>query len=235
MHLTNVLAISDLQIPFQHKDALTFCVHVQKIFFPDIIPDVVCMGDEVDQYTLSRYSQSPNAKSGGDEFEEAKHQLRDWFRAFPNVKVCTSNHTYRVYKRAIDAGIPSQFLLSIQEAYEAPPSWTWHERVLIGDIMFEHGENVSGPAAAINAARDNQRSTVIGHQHSNGGVMHRHSFDKTLWGLNTGCLIDVDAYAFAYGRTLRNKPTLGCGIIRNGNPYFIPMVLDKNKRWIGYL
>lgn len=194
------------------------------------------MGDEVDQHTLSsKFIASPNGRSGSDELEEAKHRLRPWFKEYPNTKICISNHTWRAYKKAYNAGIPQQFLRSISEVYDAPPGWTWHEKILIGDIIFEHGENVSGPCAAINAARDNLRCTVIGHQHSNGGVIHRHAFDKMLWGLNTGCLIDVDAYAFEYGKTLRNKPTLGCGVIRNNVPYFVPMILNTNKRWVKYI
>lgn len=234
--LANVLAISDLQCPFEHQDALAFCLHAKKTFFPDIEPHIVNMGDEADQHTLSgKFIADPNGKSAGDELEEAKLRLRDWFRAFPNCKVCISNHTYRVYKKAFNAGIPSQFLYSIGDVYGAPPGWTWHDRILVHDVLFEHGENVSGPTAAINAAVQNQRCTVIGHQHANGGVIHRHSYDRTLWGLNTGCLIDVDKYAFEYGKTLRNKPTLGCGIVRNGNPYFVPMILNQKKRWVGYI
>jgi hypothetical protein len=230
-----ILAISDLQIPFEHKDALEFCQHIVKTHIPknyDVY--VVNLGDEVDQATLSiKHIPSPDGMSGGHELEEARHRLRDWYRAFPKMHLCQSNHTWRVFKKAAASGIPSEFMKEIAQVYDAPIGWKWAEKWIFNGILFEHGENVSGPLAAIRAAIDNRMNTVIGHQHSNGGIVYRGSVNGNLWGMNTGCLIDIDAYAFSYGRTLRNKPTLGCGLILNGVPQFIPMELNSKKRWIG--
>lgn len=230
-----ILAISDLQEPFSHRDALSFVLHVKKTFVKaDDELIVINVGDEVDQHTLGRWTANPNGRSGGDELKEAKHRLRDWFREFPHTKVCVSNHTYRVFKRAMEAGIPSEFMRTIGEVYDAPPGWRWADRWIVnGNILFEHGENVSGPTAALNAALQNRMSTVIGHQHSHGGVIHSASPNDVVWGLNTGCLIDIEQYAFDYGKTLRRKPTLGMGIIIDGLPLFIPMVLNQKGRWIG--
>jgi hypothetical protein len=235
-----ILAISDLQIPFEHRDALAFTQHVARTYtgeqnWFEVLKkiEVVNMGDEVDQHTLSRWPKDPNGRSAGDECEEAKHRLRDWYLAYPHTKICKSNHSYRVFKVASEAGIPQQFLKSLQEAYEAPETWLWGPRWMVQDICFEHGENVSGNMAALNAALQNRCSTVIGHQHKGGGVTYSRSIANQIWGLNTGCLIDEDTYAFKYGQDLRQKPTLGCGVIVNGIPHFIPMILDKRKRWVG--
>lgn len=233
--MLNVLCISDLQIPFEHRDALTFCLYLDKIFFPDGKRFVVNMGDEVDQHTLGKWTANPNGMSAKAEMDEAKLRLKAWYNAFPKVYVCISNHTYRVYKRAGEVGIPAAFMRTIGEAYEAPPTWQWRDQWIHDDVCFEHGENVSGQLAAIRAAMQNRISTVIGHQHSNGGVIYSASYHDTIWGLNTGCLIDISQYAFEYGKTLRNKPTLGIGIIKNSIPYFIPMIVDVNNRWIGYI
>lgn len=229
----NVLAISDLQEPFSHQDALEFVLHVKKTFFPDVEPYIVNMGDEVDQHTLGKWTANPNGMSAKAEFDEAKKRLEPWFKTFPKTYVCISNHTYRVYKRAHEAGIPDSFMRSIGEAYDAPPGWRWKQRWVHYDICYEHGENVSGQLAAVRAAIQNRMSTVIGHQHSNGGVIYNASYETTIFGMNTGCLIDIEQYAFDYGRTLRNKPTLGCGVIRNGIPYFVPMILNHSGRWVG--
>lgn len=193
------------------------------------------MGDEVDQHTLGRWAHDPNGRSGGDELHEAIHSLRPWFKKYPRTYVCESNHTYRVYKKAFDHGIPSEFLRSIGEVYGAPDGWKWKDRWIFDNILFEHGEFVSGQTAALKAAMDNRMSTVIGHQHSFGGVIHSGAISGIIWGMNTGCLIDVDQYAFSYGKKLRRKPTLGTGIILNGIPLFIPMVLNQKGRWIGRL
>lgn len=228
-----ILAISDTQEPFSHRDALDFVLHVKNLFYREGDQlSVVHQGDEVDQHTLGKYISNPSGRSGGDELKESIHRLRDWYREFPKVKVCVSNHTFRVYKKAFQAGIPSEFMRSIGEVYEAPVGWVWKDRWVIDDVLFEHGENVSGPNAALNAAIQNRMKTSIGHQHSRGGVQYLDSAFDQIWGMNTGCLIDVDQYAFDYGKNLRNKPTLGCGIIVNDIPLFIPMYLGKNKRWL---
>lgn len=232
MHNTNVLIVSDLQVPFEHRDALDFVRHVDKMFFPDGKRQVVNIGDEVDQHTLGRWPASPSGKSGADELEEAKHRLSYWFEAFPVTKVCTSNHTYRAWKKAFLSGIPAQFMREVGEVYGAPPGWKWADRWIIDDVLFEHGEFVSGKGAALLAAEQNRMKTVIGHQHTFGGVQHSGSFTSEIWGLNTGCLIDVTQYAFDYGKGLRKKPTLGCGVIVRGIPHFIPMILGKNGRWV---
>ncbi len=234
----NALCISDLQCPAEHRDALEFVKHVDNVWFPHelkLTRTVVNMGDEVDQHTLGKWDANPNGRSAGDEYKEAKLRLSYWFDAFPKTFVCMSNHTYRAWKSAHRAGIPKEFMKSIGEAYEAPPGWQWRDKWISHNVTFEHGENVSGITAALNAAMQNQMSTVIGHQHSHGGVTYRASSTDLIYGMNTGCLIDVDQYNFDYGKNMRVKPTLGMGVIKNGVPYFIPMILNHDKRWVKYL
>ncbi len=173
----------------------------------------------------------PNGKSPADELQEAKHHLRAWFDAFPKVKVCVSNHTARPWKKAFEAGIPKEFMRAVSEVYGASPGWVWADRWIIDGIIFEHGENVSGPMGALNAAKQNQASTVIGHLHSFAGAIHADAITGGIWGLNAGCLIDINAYAFNYAKTFRNKPCIGCGVIKNGAPYFIPMRTNQEGRW----
>lgn len=196
---------------------------------------IINMGDEVDQHTLGKWTSNPNGMSPKAEFEEAKLRLKNWYKEFPVTKVCISNHTYRSSKRAFEAGIPDAFMKTVGEAYEAPSTWEWRDKWFINDVCFEHGEQVSGQLAAIRAAMQNRVSTVIGHQHSNGGVIYNGSPHNVIWGMNTGCLIDVRQYAFDYGRTLRNKPTLGLGVICNNIPYFVPMFTDHQGKWIGII
>lgn len=228
-----IFCISDLQIPFQHQDAFEFVKHVVKTFSQKDLESVfVNMGDEVDQHTLGKYASNPSGYSSGEEIEISREELKPWFKEYPKTKVCISNHTWRGYKRAFDVGLPQQFLKTVADIYGAPPGWRWADRWLIDDIVFEHGEGVSGNDAALKAAIQNRLSTAIGHQHSHAGVIHSGSFHNTIWGLNTGCLIDVNKYAFAYGIKLRKKPTLGMGVIIDHIPLFIPMITNPQNRWI---
>lgn len=228
----NALAIPDLHIPFEHPESLDFVRLVDKTFFPDKNRRVVFLGDEIDSHSISRYMPDPNGKSPRDELEYAKLRLKDWFKAFPKAFICTSNHTVRPWKKAFEVGLPHEFMRSIAEVYEAPIGWKWADKWIFDNIVFEHGENVSGALGALKAAQQNHKNTVIGHLHTFGGAIHADFDHGKLWGLNTGCLIDTKAYAFHYAKTLRNKPTLGMGIIKNGQPYFIPMIIKGNGRWI---
>jgi hypothetical protein len=234
--MLNALCISDLQCPFEHKDALDFVKHVDKTWFPFGDRYVINEGDEVDQHTLSvKFISNPNGKSGSDELHEAKIRLSYWMTEFPKMYLCVSNHTYRAWKKAYLAGIPAEFMKSVSEVYEAPVGWQWRDKWYQEGVCFEHGENVSGPTAALNAAIQNQMNTSIGHQHSHGGVLWRQSGTTSLWGMNTGCLIDVEQYAFDYGKNIRIKPSLGMGVIKNGIPYFVPMILNDQRRWVKYV
>lgn len=233
MPMLNVLAIPDLHIPFEHPDALAFCLMVQRVWFGTVPHTVVFLGDEVDSHAISRHMPDPNGRSPRDELVQAKLRLKDWQLAFPQACVCESNHTARPWKKSYEAGLPKDFLRSVEEVYEYPISWQLQQRWILDGVVFEHGENVSGPMGALNAAKQNQASTVIGHLHSFGGAVHADSFHKDLFGLNTGCLIDVAAYAFAYAKAYRNKPTLGCGVIKHGTPYFVRMRLRADGRWNG--
>lgn len=232
MGYKSILCISDTQFPFHHKDTFSFLQAVKKKFKPDLI---IHQGDEVDFHALGRWSANPDGYAAGMELEMALEGMHGLYSLFPKAHVCTSNHTVRPLKKAFESGIPRKFLRDYSEFLEAPGGWKWADRWIFDNICFEHGEGVSGPNAALNAARQNMMSTSIGHQHSYGGVKYYATHDKMIFGMNTGCLIDIDAYAFAYGRKMRVKPTLGCGIILNGAAIFLPMFTNKHGRWTGVL
>lgn len=229
----NILAIGDIHIPFEHPDALAFVSAVDRFWFPSQNRIVCLLGDEVDSHSISRHMPDPDGRSPRDELEAAKRQLKPWFERFPVARVCVSNHTVRPWKRAYESGIPQAFMKEVGEVYGAPPQWLWADRWSLHGITFEHGEGVSGPTGALKAAEQNHCSTVIGHLHTFGGVIHSDAHETKIWGLNTGCLIDVETYAFHYGKTCRKRPTLGCGVIKNGNPYFVPMIIGSTGRWAG--
>lgn len=227
------LVLPDLHIPYQHPDALAFVLAVDRTWFPGGHRVVVCLGDEVDSHSISRHMPDPNGRSPGDELADAKRILADWFSAFPAVNVCVSNHTIRPWKRAYESGLPKEFMREVGEVYGAPPGWKWADRWVLEGVTFEHGEGVSGPLAALNAAKQNRMNTCIGHLHHSGGVIHSCAPEQPwLWGMNCGCLIDQTALAFSYAKTLRNRPTLGCGVIKNSMPCFVPMQTNSDGRWI---
>jgi len=228
----SIICISDLQIPFHHPDSFEFLLAIKKRFWINSKKSLcINQGDEVDQYKLSKYISSPDAMSAGMEYTVSLMHLKELWDLFPEQKICISNHTWRIFNKAMAAGIPRAFLREISDFMQAPKGVEWRHKWKIDNIIFEHGENVSGPNAALNAAIQNGMSTSIGHQHTYGGISHITREAGPIWGMNTGCLIDINQYAFDYAKKARKKPTLGTGVILYGVPYFIPMILLKNGKW----
>jgi len=222
------LFISDTQEPFAHHRAIQFCKDVQREYG---IPNENCfhVGDEVDQYFGSMYTKDPDAwHSPLSEIRDTIEKMKEWYAAFPMMKVCRSNHGDRWIKKATAAEIPSMMLKAYQELIEAPENWVWRKQWLIQckyPIKVMHGVGYGGMYAYRTAALDSNINVVFGHLHSNAGVAHIRTHDKYCWGLNVGCLIDEQAYAFRYNKEQRNRPILGCGVaVDDGlRPIFVPL------------
>jgi len=223
-----ILAVSDLQIPFEHEDAYAFVEYCTRRYKPT---DVINVGDEVDQHALSRYAHDPDGMSAGDELAESKKRLAKFFELHPDVKACTSNHTDRIYKKAFEAGIPKAYLRSIKEFLGAPPGWNWADEWWIDGIRFSHGDEVGGQTPHKTLAIAVSASCVIGHHHAYPGVDYVANAQRAIWGLNTGCLIDPTAYAFHYTKKTKHKPILGLGLVDHGIPRFIPLITNSRGRW----
>lgn len=228
-----VLVISDMQMPFEHRDTLPFLRAVKEIYEPTRI---VCIGDEIDAHALSFFKKDPDGYSAGHEHKEALTHLRPLYKLFPTADAVYSNHTQRPLRIAFDAGIPLAFMKSVHEFMEAPPGWKWHEFIVIDGVRYEHGDALGGGGATATRKLpvENGQSTVFGHFHAYAGVEWQGNPNVLMFGMNVGCLIDKDAYVFKYWRTPK-RPILGCGIVDRGIPTFVPMLLKKGGRWTGDL
>lgn len=229
---STVLCIPDLQIPFHHPDSIEFLVAV---YYQYDCNKVVCLGDEVDQYGLSRYDHDPDADSPGVEEKKTRAALEELYDCFPDVKACLSNHTGRVVKKAMVAGIPKHYMKSVKEFMRAPDGWEWADRWELDGVVYEHGEAAGGMQPHRLIAQSNQKNTVIGHHHAVAGIEYFSNWDKTLWGMCVGCLVDFDTPAFAYAKTSRNKVVLSCGVVHQGSPIIVPMETNSRGRWTGRL
>ena len=155
------------------------------------------------------------------------------YELFPKAVSCESNHTSRPYRQAYAHGIPRAFLRDYKDFMRAPPGWHWKSSTVIDGVRYEHGDPMTGAQAAFKAATGNMQSTVIGHVHAFAGICWIANPRFLLFGFNCGCLIDRRAYAFSYGAKQKSKPILGCGIIADAIPTFLPMILNGSGRWTG--
>jgi hypothetical protein len=225
----NYLAISDLQIPFEASGALAFCKAVQKEFK---IPkeNILCVGDEVDQYFGSLYLHDPDAThTAGSEIKESIDKLKQWYDAFPICRLAESNHGQRWAKKAACAGIPSIMMRKYQEVLQAPTGWVWAHKWMVKaakkHFLMVHGCGYSGMYAHRQMAINNGISTIHGHLHSSAGIAYIKTEGQEIFGFNVGCLIDVDSYVYHYGKDNKFKPSLGVGVILDSGktPIWIPM------------
>lgn len=230
----SVLVIPDQHAPYHHPDTLPFLTAVRNAFNPDL---VVNLGDELDYHGLSFHDSDPNLDSAGVELEKGKAFLAELFVEFPQMLICHSNHGSMVYRRAKAHGIPVQLLKTYREIIlpgcrNEQWSWafSWRINTPLGEVMFKH--QTTGILAD---AAHNSCNLVVGHNHGNFSVEYCASSSHLYYGVYSGCLVDKDALAFAYGKHSMRKPIIGCTVILNGRPMLIPMVLNEDGRWIKQL
>jgi len=219
--MSRVLHISDLHLPFTHPDALKFC---KKLYKQWKCNKVVFAGDIIDHHAISFHESDPDGMSAGDELKLSRKMIKPWYKAFPKAHVTIGNHDALTTRQAKANGIPTFMMRSLSEIYETP-KWNWVLDVEIDNVLYFHGKGY-GKNAALNSALMERRSIAQGHAHSFAGVQYSTSTVDRIFGLNSGCLIDIERYAFAYSKNFSVRPVLGSSVIIDGVlPIFIPMEL----------
>lgn len=228
----SILVIGDLHAPYMHKDAVRFLSALKAKYRPDT---VVFMGDEVDSHAMSFYKSNPDLDSAGPELEKAIKTLQPLYKMFPNATVIESNHGSMLYRRGLDAGIPSAMLKGYREVLKAPMGWVWKYDLTLetplGPVYFHHGKSSS----IENLSKNMAMSAVQGHYHSKFYISYWSSPKGLYFDSNAGCLIDKGSMAFAYDRVNLPRPILGAMVIINGVPSLIPMVYGRDHKWVGKL
>jgi len=228
----SILVISDTHFPFEHIDTFDFLKSVKSKFDPDL---VIHIGDEIDGHAWSYHQDEQDSYGPDKEFELALTKMKMLYKIFPEVHVMHSNHGSLHERKAKDGRIPKAFIRTYREAFQAPTDWQWHPHFKATmsngeQVYFAHGMG----ANAFNSASDLGISFVQGHHHSRLEVVSKFSpyTGRMIFGLTVGCLIDDDSFAFRYNRTTASRPKIGCGVILDGNPRPLPMLLNRNRRWI---
>jgi predicted phosphodiesterase len=237
--IKRIVVISDLQIPFHNVKHTRAVAKFIKRYKPD---DVLCVGDELDFQTISRWSSGRDEWSGtiGRDRDACQQVLHD----LQVTHIVRSNHTDRLYKSLASRlpgliGLPEleyENFMGFKELgikfhrkpYEITPNW-----------IMVHGDEQStkphGGLTALEAAKRHGKSVVCGHTHrqgissfstASGGVL-----TGILTGFEVGHLMDVSK-AF-YTRGTMNWQS-GFGILyvdRKGvTPVTIP--IDKSGSFV---
>jgi len=229
-----VLNIPDRHEPFSHPDAFYFIQAVAQHYGPDLVID---SGDEIDGHCWSYHNKNPNiGHSSSSELELAIEKNQKYYQFFNPYKyhVMDSNHGSLVARKGHDAGLPHQALRTNIEILKVP-GWSYHAELVVRmsdgrRVLFCHGK--SGAIGGL--AKEVGMCTVEGHYHEKFGISRWWGgYDKPMWAVQGGCLVDDKALAMFYNKTFKKRPQLGCTMILQGNPILIPLELDKHRRWTG--
>jgi hypothetical protein len=137
---------------------------------------------------------------------------------FPKMLLCTSNHGSRPYRKAAEVGIPADLMKSYNDYLKVGPGWEWAADWRVGNVYVNHGEG----GEAIMKSRRLGLSVIQGHLHEKAYIQHwADPFHRTHWAAQTGCLVDVDSYAMAYGKPFINKPVIGTVVLVGGEPRYV--------------
>jgi hypothetical protein len=123
-------------------------------------------------------------------------------------------------------------LKSYNEFLGVGKGWKWVDdlTVTLSDgsrCFFTHGIS----ADVLKVAAQYGMNTVQGHFHTKFSIGYFSNPDALIWGMQVGCLINQKSMAFDYAKNFKSRFIVGCGMIIDGQPKLMPMVLDKDGRW----
>jgi predicted phosphodiesterase len=229
--MSSILLVSDTHHPYEHPDTVPFLRAIKKKYKPT---RVICVGDEVDQHAMSFHTSDPDLPSAGDELELAIRALKPLYKMFPVVDLVDSNHGSMVYRKGKHHGIARKYLREYGDILEAPPGWKWHNNLLVGlprgqQMYVTHGVRKEG----MKLAQQMGCCVVQGHYHTEFNINYSSSPSQLYWSMQIGCCIDDKSLAFHYNKTTAIRPIIGHGIVLDGIPKLLPMLLDEDGKWIG--
>jgi metallophosphoesterase superfamily enzyme len=203
-----VLIIGDLHEPFCLENYLDHCLVTYKDYNCDT---VVFIGDVIDNHASSYHETDPDGHSAGQELKLAIHNIKKWYKAFPNAYVTIGNHDRLIMRKAMTSGLSKMWIRDYAEVLGVI-GWKFVESIEIDEVLYIHGEG----GTARNRARRDLQSVVQGHLHTQCYIEWIVGSNFKIFGMQVGCGVDNKAYAMAYGKNYA-KPAISCGVVEYGN------------------
>ena len=226
----SILVWSDPHGGAIHPDAFEFvkALHDKYKFTRSI-----CLGDEFDLQWLNRFCQNQDLPNGASELDIAIGHMVPFYNLFPNTDVLNSNHPYRLIKSAKMSGILRKMLKSKHEIFQAPKTWTWHQRLIIElpnklKVIFQH---TFRKVNSLLIAKECGMCAAQGHRHHLARINYEANGYKELWGANVPGLFDQNHMAMEYAMDDLDMP-IGVMTIIDSVPA-MHLMRRVNNRWIG--
>lgn len=218
-----ILFISDMHIPYHNKGLLPFLQKLKDKYKPT---RVICLGDELDYHALSFHDSDPDLDSAGGELGKSIPVIKQLEEMFPVMDLIDSNHGSMVFRKAKHHGIPVAVLKSYNEVLGVGPGWKWHNDMVLDlpngqKLYVHHGKT----AEAIRTSQMYGMNHVCGHYHESFAVKYWSTPQGLHWAVNSGCLIDNKALAFAYNKVNPKRPIIGTSLVIDSRPILEEMKL----------
>ena len=118
----NTLVISDMHMPYHHKDVFKFLLAVKKKYKPK---NILCTGDLIDHHTGSYHETEPDALSPEEEYWMARKALLRLKVIFPKMVVTNGNHDEIPKRKLKTVGLPSAMVADYNKLYDLGQGWEW--------------------------------------------------------------------------------------------------------------
>lgn len=188
--IKRIVVISDLQVPFHDTKAIRNVSKFITKYKPD---DVLCVGDELDFQTISRWSSGRDEWSGtiGRDRNTCQEVLYD----LRVTHIVRSNHTDRLYKSLASRlpgliGLPELEYENFMGFRELGIKFHRKPYEITKDWIMVHGDEQStkphGGLTALEAAKRHGKSVVCGHTHRQGISSFTTASGGHLTGILTG-------------------------------------------------
>ena len=227
--MKNTIFISDLHLPYQHRDAFSFLKLMKREYDIKIAKNV---GDVADNHTASYHEVEYQTLSAKEEYDATYASMQELSGIFPEMTVTLGNHCLLNRRKAKTAGIPEDHLKSYNDIYGV--NWKWVDKDYF-NIEGKHNCLMTHAMSSntLTNAKIHSHSTVGGHHHSVYGLEYFADTEFLRFSMTVGCLIDPHSPAFNYNKSSSKRPILGVGCLLDNQPWLRPMTLKRSGRWDG--
>ena len=116
------LIISDMHMPYHHRDSIAFLEKLDAYYNFDHVLNV---GDLLDHHRGSYHESEPDALSEEDEYREAKKAVHRLESIFPEMIITVGNHDSIPQRKLRTVGLPTTMLSDYNAMYDLNGGWEW--------------------------------------------------------------------------------------------------------------
>lgn len=120
----NFLVISDLHLPYQHRDAFDFLYALDCKYDFDYVLNV---GDLYDHHRGSYHESEPDAMGEEEEYLKAKKSAHNLQSIFPDMVITQGNHDAIPQRKLKSAGLPTSIISDYNRMYDTDDGWEWKD------------------------------------------------------------------------------------------------------------